>query len=163
MDCSPPSSSLHGILQARVLEWVAISFSRGSSRPGIEPASPAFQADALTSELPGKLPHYPCPKYASCSRGTPVSASSCAQCTVSPKKLKRRSVEQRKAYCRGHVRRPLAQALKSRALLEGFSQRDFKGQMMERGVCKTTQETCIEYYIWVLQRGAKAEDIGEGP
>ena len=33
MDCSLPGSSLHGILQARVLEWVAISFSRGSSRP----------------------------------------------------------------------------------------------------------------------------------
>ena len=33
MDCSLPGSSLHGIFQARVLEWVAISFSRGSSRP----------------------------------------------------------------------------------------------------------------------------------
>ena len=33
VDCSPPSSSIHGILQARILEWVAISFSRGSSRP----------------------------------------------------------------------------------------------------------------------------------
>ena len=33
MDCSPPGSSIHGIFQARVLEWVAISFSRGSSRP----------------------------------------------------------------------------------------------------------------------------------
>ena len=32
-DCSPPGSSLHGILQARLLEWVAIPFSRGSSRP----------------------------------------------------------------------------------------------------------------------------------
>ena len=31
MDCSPPGSSVHRILQARVLEWVAISFSRGSS------------------------------------------------------------------------------------------------------------------------------------
>ena len=31
MDYSPPGSSIHGILQARVLEWVAISFSRGSS------------------------------------------------------------------------------------------------------------------------------------
>ena len=30
-DCSPPGSSVHGILQARTLEWVAISFSRGSS------------------------------------------------------------------------------------------------------------------------------------
>ena len=33
MDCSPTGSSIHGILQARILEWVAISVSRGSSRP----------------------------------------------------------------------------------------------------------------------------------
>ena len=33
MDCSPPGSYIHGIFQARILEWVAISFSRGSSRP----------------------------------------------------------------------------------------------------------------------------------
>ena len=33
VDCSPPGSSAHGILQARILEWVAISFSRGSSWP----------------------------------------------------------------------------------------------------------------------------------
>ena len=33
MDCSPPGSSVHGIFQARILEWVAISFSRGSSWP----------------------------------------------------------------------------------------------------------------------------------
>ena len=33
MDCSPPGSSVHRILQARILEWVAISFSRGSSQP----------------------------------------------------------------------------------------------------------------------------------
>ena len=33
MDCSPPGSSVHGILEARILEWVAISFSRGSSWP----------------------------------------------------------------------------------------------------------------------------------
>ena len=32
-DCSPPSSSVHGIFQARMLEWVAISFSRGFSQP----------------------------------------------------------------------------------------------------------------------------------
>ena len=32
-DCSPPGSFVHGILQARILEWVAISFSRGSSQP----------------------------------------------------------------------------------------------------------------------------------
>ena len=33
MDCSLPGSSVHGIFQARILEWVAISFSRRSSRP----------------------------------------------------------------------------------------------------------------------------------
>ena len=33
MDCSPPGSSVHGVLQVRILEWVVIPFSRGSSRP----------------------------------------------------------------------------------------------------------------------------------
>ena len=35
MDCSPPGSSVHGIHQARILEWVAMPFSRGSSQSGI--------------------------------------------------------------------------------------------------------------------------------
>ena len=50
MDCSPPASSVHGISQARILEWVVISFSRGSSRPRIELSClvfPAWQADSL--------------------------------------------------------------------------------------------------------------------
>ena len=34
MDCSPPSSSVHGIFHARILEWVAIPYPRGSSQPG---------------------------------------------------------------------------------------------------------------------------------
>ena len=55
MDCSLPGFSIHGILQARILEWVTISFSRDLPDPGIEPGSPALQADALPSEPPGKL------------------------------------------------------------------------------------------------------------
>ena len=47
MDCSPPGSSVHGILQARILEWVAISFSRDLPDPRVEPASLAWQADSL--------------------------------------------------------------------------------------------------------------------
>ena len=54
MDCSPPGSSVHGISQARVPELVAISFSRDLPNLGIEPRSPALQADALSSEPPGK-------------------------------------------------------------------------------------------------------------
>ena len=50
MDCSPPGSSVHGIHQARILEWVAIPFWRGSSQPGIELVSPSLQADSLPSE-----------------------------------------------------------------------------------------------------------------
>ena len=52
MDCSLTGSSIHGIFQARILEWTAISFSRGSSQsrdlpnPGIEPRSPELQADS---------------------------------------------------------------------------------------------------------------------
>ena len=54
MDCSPPGSSVHGILQTRILERVAIPFSRGSSLPGIEPGSPTQETDSLLSQPPGK-------------------------------------------------------------------------------------------------------------
>ena len=42
IDCSLPGSSIHGIFQARVLEWVAISFSKDLPDPGIEAGSPAL-------------------------------------------------------------------------------------------------------------------------
>ena len=54
MDCSMPGSSANGILYARILEWVAIPFSRGSSHSGIKQRSPALQVNSLPSELPGK-------------------------------------------------------------------------------------------------------------
>ena len=54
MDCSPPGSSVHGIFQARILEWIAISFSRGSSRPRDGTGSLVLQADSLLTELRGK-------------------------------------------------------------------------------------------------------------
>ena len=54
VDCSLPGSSVHGILQARILEWVAITFSRGSSRTRDWTGSPALQADASLSEPWGK-------------------------------------------------------------------------------------------------------------
>ena len=43
MDCSPPGCSVHGILQAAVLEWEAIPFSGDLADPGAEPRSPAFR------------------------------------------------------------------------------------------------------------------------
>jgi len=46
MDYRPLVSSVPGILQARILEWVAISFSRDLPDPGIKPVSPAWQADS---------------------------------------------------------------------------------------------------------------------
>ena len=52
--CDPMDYTVHGILQARILEWVAFPFSRGSSQPRIEPRSPALQADPLPAEPPGK-------------------------------------------------------------------------------------------------------------
>ena len=54
-DCSPPGSTIHGILQARILECIAISFSRDLSDPGLKPGSPALQADSLLSEPPGTI------------------------------------------------------------------------------------------------------------
>ena len=49
--CDPVDYIVHRILQARILEWVAVPFSRGSSQP----RSPAFQADSLPSGRPSKL------------------------------------------------------------------------------------------------------------
>ena len=46
-DCRPPVSSVHGILQARILEWVAIVFCRDLPSPDIEPESPALQAYSM--------------------------------------------------------------------------------------------------------------------
>ena len=54
MDYSPPSSSVHGILQARILAWAAIPFSRGSPRPRDQTKPPAMQAGSLPSESPEK-------------------------------------------------------------------------------------------------------------
>ena len=54
VDCSPPGSSVHGAFQARILEWVAISFSKGSSLPRDRTRTPTLQTDTLTSEPPGK-------------------------------------------------------------------------------------------------------------
>ena len=54
----PPGSSVHGISQARMLEWISIPFSRGSSWPRDWTWSLALQVDSLSSELPGKLYEY---------------------------------------------------------------------------------------------------------
>ena len=63
MDCSPPASSAHGIFQARMLEWVAISTPRDLPDPGIEPVSPAspvspaLASEFFTTEPLGKSQH----------------------------------------------------------------------------------------------------------
>ena len=54
-DCSLSGSFFHGILHTRMLEWVAIPSLGDRPNPGIEPGSPAFQADSLPSEPPGVL------------------------------------------------------------------------------------------------------------
>ena len=48
--CDPVDYTVHGILWTRILERVAISFSRDLPDPGIEPRSPALQADSLPAE-----------------------------------------------------------------------------------------------------------------
>ena len=54
MDCSPPGSSVHGISQENILEWVVKSFTRGFPDPGIEPVSPALADGSFTAETPRK-------------------------------------------------------------------------------------------------------------
>ena len=72
LDCSPPGSSVHGILQARILEWVAMSFFRGFSRPRDRTwgflCVLHWQAVSLPLALPGKpqLPLTPCLELGQC-------------------------------------------------------------------------------------------------
>ena len=60
MDCSPPGSSVHGILHTRILEWVVIPFSRefpfpgNLPNPGMELASPALAGGFFTTEASGE-------------------------------------------------------------------------------------------------------------
>ena len=54
MHCSLSGSSVNGILQARILKWVAMPSSRGSSQPRDRPVSPALQTNFLPSEPPRK-------------------------------------------------------------------------------------------------------------
>ena len=54
MDCSLPGSFVHGIFQARTLEWVLISFSRGSSQSRQQPCIFCISGRFFTSESPGK-------------------------------------------------------------------------------------------------------------
>ena len=54
VDCSSPGSSVHGILQATILEWVAMPSSGGSSHPGMKLMSPVLQGHSLLTEPPGK-------------------------------------------------------------------------------------------------------------
>ena len=71
MDCGLPGSSIHGIFQARILEWVALSFSRGSSRPRDGTQVGHIAGRCFTSSVPpGK------PFYAQGSPGNPVYAES---------------------------------------------------------------------------------------
>ena len=53
-DYSPPGFSVHGIFQVRILEWLPFPTPGALSDLGIEPGSPALQADSLPSEPPGK-------------------------------------------------------------------------------------------------------------
>ena len=55
VDCSPPGSSVHGILQERMLKWVAISFSRGSSQPMVQTSTSCLAGRFLTTVPPGKV------------------------------------------------------------------------------------------------------------
>ena len=52
--CDPMDYRVHGVLQARILEWVAFPFSGDLPNPGIEPGSPTLQVDSLPAEPQGK-------------------------------------------------------------------------------------------------------------
>ena len=70
MDCGPPGSSVHGIFQAGMLEWVAISSPRGSSQTRDQTTSPTLADRCFTSKPPGLKKRGKClpPKFCSESK-----------------------------------------------------------------------------------------------
>ena len=85
VNCSWPGSSVHGILQARLLEWVVMTSSRGLPDPGIEPLSlisPALAGGFFTTRAAGEAHHHnptpvlfplPEPKSYSCNNNLHIS------------------------------------------------------------------------------------------
>ena len=53
--CDPKDYTVHGILQARILEWVAVPFSRDVPSPGIKPRSPALYNGILLSHKKNEI------------------------------------------------------------------------------------------------------------
>ena len=77
MDCSLPVSSVHEILQARILECIATPVSRDLPNPGIEPGSPVLQADSLPFEPLGFMSYLGSDQsFASALGGTPGKSHS---------------------------------------------------------------------------------------
>ena len=82
MDCSLPGSSIHGIFQVRILEWVAMPSSRGSSQPKDQTMSTTFnlnwQAGSLPLAPPGKpilkWVSYPAPSHHTVTMRCPIKA-----------------------------------------------------------------------------------------
>ena len=78
MDCSLPGLSV-GILQARILEWVAMPSSRDLPNPGIKPRSSSLQADSLPTVLPGKPL-----EWMGCLKNTDTLNKSCTNSFMDP-------------------------------------------------------------------------------
>ena len=91
MDCRLPGSSVHGILQVRILEWVAMPSSRGYSWPSFEPTSPASPALAgriFTTQPPGEAPRQK--SFINAPEFFPewkINSSDTCLCTVGPQHM----------------------------------------------------------------------------
>ena len=86
MDCSPPGSSVHGVSQARILEWVAISFSRDLPHPGLKLMSLLWQVDSLplNHQLSPFLPMCVCVCVCVCVLAAQVCLTLCGTIDCSP-------------------------------------------------------------------------------
>ena len=73
LDCSLPGSAVHGILQARILEWVSISYTRGSSRPRDWTLITCVPCIADRFFSPGDFPSRSDGKETACNAGDPGS------------------------------------------------------------------------------------------
>ena len=102
MECSPPGSSIHGIFRARVLEWVAISFSRDLPKPGIEPQVSQIASKCFTIWATRENLRYPYGKAFQNYSNKPVL--SCLLCCILLLPIKPQSKKKKKTKTKNPIK-----------------------------------------------------------
>ena len=180
MDCGPPDFSVHGIFQARLLEWVAISFSRGSywtrdqtqdsgigrwilyclshqgsPRPKTHPTLPPWstllpQGKARNSPFPGTLEPVSIPRLVSQRRSAPSFRRNLLFGSQTLQKQKPGNPAAGSGFCHGKEMRHRDREVNRKDTVSERENPKFKPPNLVRSVCGSTQHS-IALHVWDWQ------------